>query len=186
MKNTLKMMMFALLALGMMSCGEKKLTQEDLKKAEATLFNQDQSINEAEAPNVAEKYCKFVEQNPDDATADKWLYHALEINILLKDSDKSIALCDQLVRQYPQSKWAPTGLFLLGSYVYNDQLNDTARAHETFQKVIDNIKEFTDNLEENVLFHKKTDEEMMKENIEAIQQEEQEQAMEAQINGSQD
>jgi hypothetical protein len=38
-------------------------------------------------------------------------------------------------------------------------------------------------MEEQVIFHKKTDEEMMKENIEAIQQNEQEQAMEAQING---
>ena len=28
-------------------------------------------------------------------------------------------------------------LFLLGSYVYNDQLNDTAQAHKTFQKLID-------------------------------------------------
>lgn len=163
MKNTLKMMMFALLAFGMMACGEKKLTQEDLKKAEATLFNQDQSINEAEAPKVAEKYCKFVEQNPDDATADKWLYHALEINILLKDSNKSIALCDQLVRQYPQSKWTPTGLFLLGSYVYNDQLNDTARAHETFQKVIDNYpeSELADDAKKSIEYLGLTPEEIM-------------------------
>lgn len=51
------------------------------------------------------------------------------------------------------------------------------------QKVFDNIKEFTDGLEENILFPKKTDEEMMKEEIEAIAQTEQEQAMEAQTDG---
>ena len=50
MKKTFQMMMFALLAFGMLACGEKKLTQEDLRAAEATLFNEDQSINEAEAP----------------------------------------------------------------------------------------------------------------------------------------
>ena len=55
MKNTLKLMLFALLAVGMMACGEKKLTQDDLKAAEATLFNEDQTINEAVAPEVAEK-----------------------------------------------------------------------------------------------------------------------------------
>ena len=49
--------------------------------------------------------------------------------------------------------------------------------------VIANIREFTDGLEESVLLHKKTDEEVMKENMQAIQEQEQEQAMEAQING---
>jgi hypothetical protein len=50
--------------------------------------------------------------------------------------------------------------------------------------VIANIREFTDGLEESVLLHKKTDDELMKENIEAVQEQEQEQAMEAQINGA--
>ena len=40
MKNTLKIIIFALLSIAMMACGEKKITQDDLKKAEATLFNE--------------------------------------------------------------------------------------------------------------------------------------------------
>ena len=55
---------------------------------------------------------------------------------------------------------------------------------QLIDKVIANIKDFTDNLEESVLLHKKTDEEIAKENIEAAQEQEQEQAMEAQINGA--
>ena len=50
--------------------------------------------------------------------------------------------------------------------------------------VIAIIREFTDGLEESVLLHKKTDDELMKENMEAVQEQEQEQAMEAQINGA--
>ena len=53
-----------------------------------------------------------------------------------------------------------------------------------FDAIIKNMQEFVEGMEEQVVFHKKTDEEMMKENIEAIQQNEQEQAMEAQINGA--
>ena len=55
--------------------------------------------------------------------------------------------------------------------------------HQFFDAIIKNIQEFIEGMEEQVVFHKKTDEEMMKENIEAIQQNEQEQAMGAQING---
>ena len=132
-------MFAALLSVGMLACGgkEKKLTVADLKKAEATLFNEDHTVNEAKAPEVAEKYCQFVQQTPDDTTASMWLYHAMEINVLLKNAEKSEEICNQLVADYPDSQWAPMSLFLLGSYVYNDQLNDTAQAHVMFQRLID-------------------------------------------------
>ena len=81
--------------------------------------------------------------------------------------------------------------------VYEDYIHNIARNaillsektedmtnKQFIQKVFDNMKEFTDGLEENILFPKKTDEERMKEEIEAIQQTEQEQAMEAQTDGA--
>jgi vacuolar-type H+-ATPase catalytic subunit A/Vma1 len=52
------------------------------------------------------------------------------------------------------------------------------------EQFISRIKEFTDDLEEHVLFHKKTDEQVMQEEVAAIQEQENEQAMEAQINGN--
>ena len=81
--------------------------------------------------------------------------------------------------------------------VYEDYIHNIARNaillgektedmtnKQFIQKVVDNIKEFTDNLEENVLFHKKTDEQVMQEEIAAIQEQEQNDAMEAQMNGN--
>ena len=138
MKNTLKLMMLALLAFGIMACGEKKLTQEDMKEAELALFGDDGAIKPEVVPEVAEKYCKFVEQNPDDPTAPTWLFHAMELNIAMKNADKSAELCNKLLEQYPESKWAPNALLVLGSYVYEDQLNDTAQAHQAYQRLIDN------------------------------------------------
>ena len=140
MKNILKIMMLAMLAFSMMACGgkEQKLTQDDLKEAEKTLFNEDRTLNEDAASKVAEKYCQFVEQNPDDSTAAKWLFHAMEINVMLKNADKSIELCNQLAEEYPNSEWSPRALLYVGSFVYNDQLNDTAQAHATLQRLIDN------------------------------------------------
>ena len=158
-------MAFALLAFGFLACGgnAKKLTVEDMKKAEATLFNEDQSMNREAAPQVAETYCEFVKQNPDDAEAPMWLYHAMEINVQLEDADKSIALGNQLVEQYPESEWAPMSLFLLASYVYNDQLNDTAQAHATFQKLIDDYPDHSlvDDAQKSIEYLGLTPEEIM-------------------------
>ena len=136
MKKTLKLMLVALLALGMFACGEKKLTEDDLKKAEETLFNEDQSVNEAVAPDVAEKYIRFAKQNPDFPTSANWMYNAFEIYVLLKDVDNSQRVCDMLVEKYPQSKWTPRALYLLGSFIYEDQLKDLDKARELYERVI--------------------------------------------------
>lgn len=165
MKNTLRIMMFAMLAFGMFACGskEKNLTKEDLKAAEATLFNEDHSLNEAVAPEVAEKYCKFVEQNPDDSTAAMWLYHAMEINLMLKNTDKTLEIGNKVLKQYPQSKWAPMSLFVMGSFVYNDQLQDTAQAHAAFQRLIDEYpeSELVDDAQKSIEYLGLTPEEIM-------------------------
>lgn len=55
-----------------------------------------------------------------------------------------------------------------------------------FDEVIKNMQNFIEGVDERVVFHKMTDEEMAQANIEALTQNEQEQAMEAQINGSKD
>ena len=64
-----------------------------------------------------------------------------------------------------------------------DEHKEAMTNKQFIQKVFDNIKEFTDNLTENILFPKKTDKELIEEEIEAIAQTEQEQAMEAQTDG---
>ena len=53
-----------------------------------------------------------------------------------------------------------------------------------FDEVIKNMQGFIEGVDEHVIFHKMTDEEMAKANMEALTQNEQEQAMEAQINGA--
>ena len=53
-----------------------------------------------------------------------------------------------------------------------------------FDEVIKNMQNFIEGIDERVIFHKMTDKEMAQANISAIQEQEQEQAMEAQINGA--
>lgn len=165
MKKTLKIMAVALLAFGMIACGgnQKKITVEELREAQSTLFNQNGTLNEKEAPGVMNKYLKFVEQHPNDTSVVKWLFHAMEINILLKDADKSEELCNQLLEQYPQSKWAPQALLTMGSFVYNDQLNDTAKAHAAFQRLIDEYpdSDLVDDAQKSIEYLGLTPEEIM-------------------------
>ena len=126
MKKAFQIMMFAMLAFGIMACGEKKLTEEDLKQAEATLFNDDLTTNTEVIPAVVEKYCQFVEQNPDAATAPDWLFKALEISVSQKDVEKSGEICDKLMKDYPDYDKTPAGMFMMTSFIYEDQLKDAS------------------------------------------------------------
>jgi hypothetical protein len=65
-----------------------------------------------------------------------------------------------------------------------EERNEDLTNKQFIDGVIKNIKEFTDGLEERIIMPKKTDEQMIQENIEAIREQENEQAVEAQINGT--
>lgn len=58
-----------------------------------------------------------------------------------------------------------------------EEKNEDMSNKQFLDKMIGNIKDFTKDMEESVLFHKKTDEEVMKENIEAMAATENEQMM---------
>ena len=81
--------------------------------------------------------------------------------------------------------------------VYEDYLHNIARNaillsektedmtnKQFIQTILESIKHFTEDLEERILFPKKTDEQVMQEEIAAIQEQEQNDAMEAQTNGN--
>ena len=136
MKKTFKVMILALLAFGMFSCGEKKQTYADMKKVEATLFDKDGMIDSVQIPKVEKKYCEFFEKNPNDSTAPLWIYHAIELNIMMKNTEKTIALCDKLTEQYPNSRWTPRGMYLVGSFIYEKEVEDLDKAREMYDRII--------------------------------------------------
>lgn len=78
------------------------------------------------------------------------------------------------------------------SYVHNLARNNIILSEKTddmtnkefINRVCDTIKELTAVLEESVILHKKTDEELLQENIDAIQEQEQNDMMEEQVNGA--
>ena len=165
MKKTFQIVLLAVLAFGMMACGEKKLTQDDLKKAELTLLGEQGDLNKEAAPAVVEKFCKFVEQSPDDATAPEWLFKAMQIEIKLEESEKAIELCNKLVENYPSYEKVPVALVMTASEVYDSQLHDIDQARATYEKVISDYpdSEWAKTAEQMIGFLGLTPEEMLME-----------------------
>lgn len=136
MKKTLRIMVLALLAFGIFACGEKKITEDDLKKVESTLSDESGKLNEEAVPTAVEKFCKFVDQNPDNPSAPDWLFKAMQFEIKVGASDKAIELCDKLLNDYPDYRNNPAALVMLANEVYDSQLHDLDKARATYEKVI--------------------------------------------------
>ena len=54
-----------------------------------------------------------------------------------QDPQQSIKMVDQLLKEYPDYENNPVALFMLASFVYDEQLHDLDKARETYQRVID-------------------------------------------------
>ena len=122
----------------MVACNNKKTTQNDVKKAEAALFNEDQTTNADAVPNAIATFSKYVEENPEAADAAEYLFKAVEISINTKqDAQQSIDLVSRLVANYPTFDKNPVALFMLATFVYDEQQHDLDKAREAYQKVID-------------------------------------------------
>lgn len=106
---------------------------------------------------------------------DKWLYNIFQPLYSIGESEaESFLVYESYIHNIARN-----------SIVLSEKKNDITNK-EFVKLVCDNIKEYSDELDERVLFAKKNDEELMQENIEAIQEQEQSEAMEAQINGTED
>lgn len=89
--------------------------------------------NNPKTPATGENEVKEVSFNSPDA-----LFDAIGAGIYAKqDSQESIKMVNQLVTSYPEYENNPVALFMLASFVYDDQLHDLDMARETYQRIID-------------------------------------------------
>ena len=134
-------LLFAIMMIAMAGCHNqnKKVTENDVKEAETALFNEDMTANMEAVPDAIATFSKYVEENPDAADAAEVLFKAVEISVNTKqDAQQSIKLVNKLVADYPKCDKNPVALFMLATFVYDEQLHDLDKARETYQQIIDN------------------------------------------------
>lgn len=140
MKKSIFVMAIAMM-FAMVGCHNQstKTTEKDVKKAEEALFNSDMSTNPEAVPEAIATFSKYAEENSEAADAPEYLFKAIEISINTKqEAQQSIDLVNRLVTNYPEFDKDPVALFMLATFVYDEQMHDLDKARETYQQVVDN------------------------------------------------
>lgn len=115
-----------------------KTTEKEVKQAEAALFNSDMTTNAEAVPAAIETFSKYATENPAAENAAEYLFKALEVSVNTKqDPNQSIDLANRFMKEYPNYEKAPVALFMLASFVYEDQLQDLDKAREAYQRIVD-------------------------------------------------
>lgn len=115
-----------------------KTTVDDVKKTEAILYNADMTINMEAIPEAVATYGRYVDDNPEAADAPEVLFRAIEVAVNTRqDAQQSINMVNRLVTDYPQFDKNPVALFMLATFVYDEQQHDLDKARETYQRIID-------------------------------------------------
>jgi TolA-binding protein len=128
----------AMLLLVLAGCHRNaKTTETQVKEAEAALFNDDMSANAEAVPDAIATFVKYAEDNAEAAEAPEYLFKAIEVSINAKqDAQQSIDLVNRLIQGYPKFDKNPVALFMLATFVYDDQLHDLEKARECYQRIM--------------------------------------------------
>ena len=84
-----RILLIAALAVLMMGCHNTKNTKtniDEVKKAEATLFNSDMTTNPEAVPDAIATFTKYVDDNPEAVDAPEVLFKAVEIAVNTKQA----------------------------------------------------------------------------------------------------
>ena len=82
-------------------------------------------------------YKDFISHYPKDSATPALLYNdALLNNNPLAKVDQAIIQLKQIVASYPESRFAPQALMLMG-FLYEVNLNDANHARDSYQKLVD-------------------------------------------------
>ena len=165
MKYLLRLTMAAAIVVMMTACSNSKLKVEDLKEAEATLFNDDMTANKEAVPEVVDLFCQYVNENPEAEDAPNWLFKAFEIAVGYLEPQKAIEIGEKLFENYPDYDKAPVGMFMLGTMVYEDKLGELGKAKMLYEKLIAEYpeSEFAPVAEQAIINLGKTPEEIIRE-----------------------
>ena len=127
-----------LILLVIVSCTDMKVKDlEDINAMEKNLFDSlTLTPNIAKADSLVNAYLAFAKKYPQDSNTVNFLFKAAEIKSNIGNPAESITILEGIINNYGDHKLIPTVMHYEG-FLYEERIQDTAKAHEVYQKLID-------------------------------------------------
>ena len=131
--------LFIVVSVIIFSCSpSKEKLQEQIKKTENNLFNQDKTnfiLDTGNAMAAIHAYEAYANNIKDDSMSAEYLFRAADVYRSMKKFDKSVAVYDRIIAEYPNSYRAPYSVFLKG-FICENETNEIEKARDYYHQFL--------------------------------------------------
>jgi len=152
---------------------KRKLKSEIDEMEKAAFADTTGTIVMETAIGLVDKYIAYSDQYPDEKESPEYLFKAAEISMNIGNHMQAIQLFDKFREKYPENEKAPMALFFKG-FVYDDRLKDFPTAEAIYDEFLQTYPnhEMADDVQAMKLHLGKTDEEIIREFEQRLQEQE--------------
>jgi outer membrane protein assembly factor BamD (BamD/ComL family) len=142
MKNRIFWIFLLFISVALISCDNKysKSLDDTINDTEDYLFDEFGQFNPAIAEKLVQLYMTRVDSLPKDSLTAGYLFKAADVSVNLGNSQRTLSLLDRFIQEYPMNEQTPISMFLK-AFVYENQLNDTAKARSVYEEYINRFPE---------------------------------------------
>ena len=130
-----KLSLFLIITLFIIGCNSNDPAKR-IRRLEKQLFSTEQAVDPVIADDLVTAYCDYAISNPDDAMSPEYLFKAVDVSMNLNNPQRTIAIVDRMVSDYPDFQRTPTALFVKG-YIFETYYENLDMAKKIYEQYLE-------------------------------------------------
>ena len=127
-------LILAVIALVFAGCNNNDPAKR-INELEKQAFSTEGAINPIVASDLVSAYCDFADDNPKDAMAPEYLFKAVDVSMNIDEPERTIAIIDRLLNDYPDYPRAQAALFVK-AFIFETKYDDLDAAKRFYEQYL--------------------------------------------------
>lgn len=107
-----------------------------IAKLEKQLFATEQAVDPLIADDLVTAYCDYATQYPDDLMSPEYLFKAVDVSMNLNNPQRTIAIVDRMLRDYPDYPRTQAALFVKG-FIFETYYGNLDMARKIYEQYLE-------------------------------------------------
>ena len=120
--------------LGFVACSSNDPARR-IEKLEQQLFATEQAVDPALADELVTAYCDYATQHPDNDDTPEILFKAVNVSMNLDNAQRTIAIIDRMIKDYPDYPRTQAALFVKG-FIFETYYENLDMARQLYEQYL--------------------------------------------------
>ena len=106
-----------------------------IEKLEKQMFSSENVIDQQMADDLVTAYCDYAYANPGDAKSPEYLFKAVDVSMNLDNPQRTIAIIDRMIKDYPDYQRTQAALFVKG-FIFETYYGNLEVAKQIYEQYL--------------------------------------------------